>query len=316
MKEIATIILNWNNADLTIRASRKFLEFEQDKTSVIIVDNGSYEKEKQKLKEYAENEKFIIIEEDDIENSKMLSSNLFKDNNIILFLRKNLGYAAGNNRGIRLALLLGYRYILISNNDVMLDKPILEKLRDILESNISIAIIGPKIISKSKISQGPFGKPGLVDSILMPLFYPIILLIKKMIKPKYKENKYEYCNISFVYRIMGCFMLMKVEAIAKAGYFDEHTFLYGEEEILSEKLLKIGYRVAYYPELYVFHFHEESTRRISRNRKFVIQMKSEIYYFKYYRKCNIIFIILFVFAQMAMFYLWAPILDKMKIFKR
>jgi len=312
MKDIITIFLNWNKAELTIQAIRSILASEKENTNIIIIDNGSSKGEKSILINYAENNHFIIIEEDYLNN--VFQKNIeyiAKYNNILLLLKHNIGYAAGNNRGLWLASLLGYKYVLISNNDVFIEQPVLKDLKKVLENYDDIAVIGPKIVSKSIISQGPFQKPGYINSILVPLFYPIYLILNELLKNlRYQNlrNHNEGKNIAIVYRIMGCFMLMKLDAIEKIGYFDENTFLYGEEEILSERLLRIGYRVAYNPNIQVQHIHAETTRFLSKYRSFIMQIKSEIYYFKKYRNFNFFSIIIFIIAQITMNYIWTPLL--------
>lgn len=51
----------------------------------------------------------------------------------------------------------------------------------------------------------------------------------------------------------GCASLARHAAIAKAGYYDERLFIYGNERDLTCRLLNLGFRVLQYPGVSVFH---------------------------------------------------------------
>jgi len=58
----------------------------------------------------------------------------------------NRGYAAGNNIGIRCAIRAGDEYVLILNNDTLVEKDFLEPLVRFMDANSSVALVGPKIV--------------------------------------------------------------------------------------------------------------------------------------------------------------------------
>jgi GT2 family glycosyltransferase len=51
----------------------------------------------------------------------------------------------------------------------------------------------------------------------------------------------------------GCGSLARREAIARAGFYDERFFIYGNERDLATKLLDLGYRVLLCPSVVTFH---------------------------------------------------------------
>ncbi len=51
----------------------------------------------------------------------------------------------------------------------------------------------------------------------------------------------------------GCASLARADALAKARYYDERLFIYGNERDLTCRLLNLGYRVLQYPGASVFH---------------------------------------------------------------
>ena len=122
MKKIAIIILNWNGKKDTLEclSSLRELSTNNYKISTIMVDNaskdGSVESVKKEFPEVA-----------------------------ILVNSQNLGFAEGNNVGIRHALKKSANFIVILNNDTILEKNCLKNLAHTAESNNSIGIVGPKI---------------------------------------------------------------------------------------------------------------------------------------------------------------------------
>jgi GT2 family glycosyltransferase len=287
------------------------MEYDEELCDVIIVDNGSASEERAILMDYARHNQFIVLTGKDIDVDSIRAPGSGELGKYMVLLDRNDGYAVGNNVGLRLASVLGYEYVLIVNNDVIFEQPVLECLKHAIEKYGNIAVVGPRIVSESDISQGPFGKPGFLDSVLLPFFYPFSLALSKIMAKSPRVGKNE-SQILIVYRVMGCCMLVKTDAIKVAGYFDEHTFLYAEEDILSERLLKSGYQVAFVPGATVRHLHAESTKSQPKITLFSTQLKSDIYYFRTYRKFNTIFILLFVIAQSMMFFIWAPVVRRLR----
>ncbi|WP_296879687.1 hypothetical protein [Thomasclavelia sp.] len=144
-----------------------------------------------------------------------------------------------------------FNYILISNPDIYLENPLtLSKLKMILYNKKNCAVIGPKVI-KGKEIQGPYKEQKLFNYILYYLFPFISVPYRKIISTKTKYRSQE----GYVWRIIGAFMLIDFQTFKKVGFFDEHTFLYWEEEILSYKLNRIGQQVYYYPNISIKHYH-------------------------------------------------------------
>ena len=101
----------------------------------------------------------------------------------------------------------------------------------------------------------------------------------------YKNNMYNDFKekFQFVEIVRGSFMFFNAEALRNIGYFDEGTFLYYEEEIISKKLQMYGYKVGLITDHFYIHNHIESK---SSNKWFVKKyMDQSLYFFlkKYYR---------------------------------
>jgi hypothetical protein len=81
--------------------------------------------------------------------------------------------------------------------------------------------------------------------------------------------------------LAGAFMMIRREALDKAGWLDESFFMYGEDIDLSYRLVLSGYSNYYLPER-VLHYKGESTKR--NDRAFVKNFYGAmlIFYKKYY----------------------------------
>ncbi|MCL5969947.1 MAG: glycosyltransferase family 2 protein, partial [Patescibacteria group bacterium] len=122
MKKIAIVILNFNGTKDTIECLESINKLSAaDIAFSVIIDNGSKEKFK-------------------VESSKLKVGDI----NIIRS-EENLGFAGGNNIGIKYALKNGADYIFILNNDTILDKNLIKELLVVMESDEKIGVVVPKI---------------------------------------------------------------------------------------------------------------------------------------------------------------------------
>lgn len=180
-------------------------------------------------------------------------------------LNENLGYARGNNFLIKKGLEYyddNFDYILVSNPDITIDNPFtLCTLKNTLELKENCSIIGPKV-KKGLDIQGPYKEQTILKYIFYYLFPFVSIPYRKLIFSRKK-----YClEEGEVWRVIGAFMLLKYETFKKVNFFDENTFLYWEEDILSFKLSKINQKVYYYPKIEIRHFHGggKSTKYLSK----------------------------------------------------
>lgn len=116
--KVVILVLNWNRKEITCACLDSLKELDYDRHEVLVIDNGSEdgsEKEIKKRYPWAG----------------------------VLQNGENLGYAEGNNRGIRWALNNGADYIFIINNDTKIPKDCVSRLVEAAERNSSYGILGP-----------------------------------------------------------------------------------------------------------------------------------------------------------------------------
>jgi len=242
----------------------------------IVVDNGSTNEHRNMLIDFANTNNWLTVAETEFQDCCLKTNQ-----HILLLLDNNYGYAKGNNFGLKLARKLGYKYALVSNNDVVIEKPVLSVLMSAFNELENVAVVGPRVYDPNGKRQGPYSKPNLYQNFFYPVFIPVLWPIKKLIIKiisRIRDGKTRYC-----YSLIGCFLLMDLDVIEKVGWFDENTFLYAEEIILAEKLEKVGYKMAYVDSVYIKHMHGQSTQKLGNTNRSLQGLNANLYYFRRYR---------------------------------
>lgn len=246
---IGVVILNWNGADDTCRCLTSLKKSEYPEFRTIVIDNGSRKGQVSKIKE--EHDDFIDLL---IENGE------------------NMGYAAGNNIGIRRALEdFGCSHILILNNDTLVEEDTISQLvRGATEENAGI--VGPKIMSsdeQSKISSAG-GK-----------LYPKIGEHRMRGDGEIDEGQYnEPEAVDFVSG--GC-VLVSRDVFEAIGLIPTYYFLQWEDIDFCTQARKSGFKVLYWPKAVVYHEMNASFERESKVYPMIARgYRNRIWYFKKY----------------------------------
>lgn len=194
---------------------------------------------------------------------------------------ENLGFAKGNNLGVRF-LSRNYQcaHILFSNDDIIIENNTdLQPMIDILERDKSIGAIGPDIIGLDGCHQSPHRKIitpyRQIGWILFSRFRKRPKAISQDIATTPKEGR--------CYWVSGAFFLMRFGHFSAVNGFDDETFLYSEEPILAERLKRLGKSMYFYPNLQVTHLEGGTTKSAFNNeriRRMIVESNS-IYYKKY-----------------------------------
>lgn len=227
MKPLVYIILvNYNGAKDTIECVKSLEQITYNNYRVLIIDNNSTDDSVKILKKNI-NSKHIIIES--------------KENN---------GFSAGNNIGIKIALEDKADYVLLLNNDTVVDKRFLEPLIESFNSNVGITI-GKIYYTKEKNKIWYDG--GNINFKTAK--------IRHFNYDKYDTKMYaDEMEITFA---TGCCMLISSEVIKKVGMLSEDYFLYYEDTDYCCKVIKNNYKIIYNPNSIIYHSVSSSTNKIS-----------------------------------------------------
>jgi GT2 family glycosyltransferase len=201
----------------------------------------------------------------------------------VIWDEENLGYARGNNKGVRFLNTIGtFTHYLFSNDDIEIKEPdILDVLADSMEAHADVACIGPRIIGIDGHDQSPHDRYISPYRLIGWKLFPWIR--KKRQQSVMPPN--EMPSSRYTYWVCGAFMMVEAASFLKVQMFDEATFLYFEEVILSERFLRIGKRVFFDSLVAVVHYEGGSSEK-SNALKHKQEMKSRTHYLKHYKHVN------------------------------
>lgn len=196
---------------------------------------------------------------------------------------ENLGFAKGNNLGVRFLMRNNpCEYVLFSNDDILIGGGLdLQPMIDILECDKSIGAIGPDIIGIDGHHQSPHRR---VITAYRQIGWMLFSKLRK--KRDTTLNKIDAVpEEGPCYWVSGAFFLMRYGHFSAVNGFDPDTFLYSEEPILAERLKLLGKSMYFYPGLQVTHLEGGSTKNTFNNRRLSrMLVDSNCIYFKKYLK--------------------------------
>lgn len=176
---------------------------------------------------------------------------------IVIRSDKNLGFAGGNNLGIKAAK---GNYLFFINNDTYFLDDDIDKLIFSLEKEDNIAGGSPKI--KDAVSPYNIQFAGFTE-------LSKISLRNRIIGPGCTDN--EKFNIPYKTPYLhGAAMCIKKEAIEKVGLMPEIYFLYYEELDWSVMFTRDNYELWYEPDCTIYHKESQSTGKISTSRTYYL----------------------------------------------
>ena len=272
MRDIGIVIVNWNTSALLRRCLETVYASESQFTfRVVVVDNASDDDSVDMVRRRFPGAEVIANDE-------------------------NVGYPRANNIGLR---HLGYhgigdiaddapRYALLLNPDTELPADALQRMTQFMDSRSDLGAAGPKLVlmdgSLDKACRRSFPTP-LVS------FYHYSGLAKRF--PR--SQRFGRYNMTFadedqeleVDSVVGAYMQVRREAIAKAGLLDESFFMYGEDLDWAFRLKQAGYRIWYYPKVTVRHVKRAASRQ-SQKAQFEFWRAMLIFYRKHFRRQTIL----------------------------
>lgn len=284
-KKVVIVVLNYKNYDDTIECLKSLCDITYSNYDVVVVDNKSENDSLTFIGGFLLRKgiKYEYIDDLNIEKSRHL-----KEYFILLQSSNNGGYAAGNNLGIRVGIERKADYILILNNDTVVDSGFLEPLVKYAEEHKDVGAIGPKVLDENGNIDHTCARRRmtLVDYIFQHSIVARLLPENRWIKRHTYKGEYDFANPKKVDVLSGSCILFKSDFICAEGLLDENTFLYLEEFIIHEKLKRAGYISVINPESLIVHKHGRSTSTRSSEIIDRYRMESRRYYLINYRNYN------------------------------
>lgn len=233
------VILNYNGGQDVLECLESVLKLEKKEfeLSIVLVDNKSTDNSLKKVKSYSK--KLKVLEN-----------------------KENLGFAGGNNVGIKYALGKGADRVFLLNNDTTIDQEALALLTKAGDADPKIGILGPKIyfypgceFHQERYQKKEQGKViwyagGVID-------WQNMLGRHRGVD---EIDVGQYNQVQKTDFVSGCAMMVKKEVFEKIGLLDERYFLYYEDVDFCLRAKKAGYQLLFVPEAEVWHKNRSTGR--------------------------------------------------------
>jgi GT2 family glycosyltransferase len=197
----------------------------------------------------------IVVDNDSADGSETFITSKFP---FVRWLQLgyNAGFARANNAGISIAK---GDTVLLLNSDTIVEDDAIQKAYLSLCSSEYVAC-GVQLLNPDRtpqISGNFFMKGGLNNFLALPYLGVFIRNAGMLFKVK-KPNIPNVLDVAEVDWINGAFLMVKMDAISKAGMMDEDFFLYAEEAEWCSRLRKMG-RLCIYGYYHVIHLQGETS---------------------------------------------------------
>lgn len=235
---VALILVNWNGFSFTKACLESLQLVREPVFEIILVDNASHEPEGEQLKK------------------------LFPSLHLITN-SENLGFAGGNNVGIRYALAQGFEQIMLLNNDTLVTPNFLKLLQSELHAS-GYGVVQPLICfaqDRNKI----WSAGGRWNA----LFGRAITLGDRVSLPKYHTRDLELDWAT------GCCLLLTREVLLRSGLLSEPYFAYFEDVEWSLRIRKSGFKIGLVERALIYHEAGASSKKEHREGT----LRPKVFYF-------------------------------------
>lgn len=258
-KKVFIILLNYKGVEDTLQCVKSLEEIDYTNYEIVIVDNASPDNS------------FEVLKENLGSKHMVMSSG------------RNGGFAFGNNVGIEYALKNGAEYILLLNNDTIVEKDFLKPLVSSLEADSFIGISTGLILNYFNKEKVWFAG----GELNWKKFYGYHLYENNNIEDIKDKNKSRVITFA-----TGCLMLIRAKVLTEVGLLPEEYFMYYEDVDYCAKVQEKGYKIFYNPSSIIYHKISASTGEgespfavawNTRNRiKFMKKYKNKVSIYDYY----------------------------------
>lgn len=227
---LSIIITSYKNSQLLklcIGSIKKNISLKDSEFEIIVSDSTT------------ENDTEIMIRED-YPQIKFISA------------KENIGFVRTVERGY---LASSGKYILILNGDIIVKKNSIENLLEYIQKNPQIGLTGPKLLNFNETLQPScFKFYSFLTIIYRRTFLGKMKFAKKHMDDFIMKN-FDHSHPKEVDWIMGSAVMTSREKIQKVGLMDKRYKLYFEDVDWCRSFWEKGYKVVYYPNSEMYHYH-------------------------------------------------------------
>ena len=202
----------------------------------------------------------------------------------IIRSKKNLGYAGGNNLGLKAA---SGRYVMIMNPDILVWPGSIEALVTYMDAHQDVGLVGPKLTNPDGTTQQSCYR---FHTPMIPLYRRTIagrLPHARRALAEFLMEDFDHASPREVDWLLGGALIARREAAAGVGPLDESFFLYFDDTDWCRRFWEKGWKVVYCPDSVMVHFHQRASKggvtELFRNPVARIHVRSAVTYFRKYQ---------------------------------
>lgn len=225
--QVWVVILNWNGSDDTVECVESCLKIDYKPYQIVIVDNHSTDNSVEIFRKRFPNVPLVVSEE-------------------------NLGYAGGNNIGIRYALEQEAGYVLLLNNDVIVEPSVLTKLVEGMRAFPKATMAAPKVRY--------YDARNIINSMGTSMDW---FKLRPYLGECNQVDRGQYVNIVKKDILVGCALMIRCNVLPQLGLIDEKFFILHEEADWCFRNLRYGHENIVVPEAVVYHKGSHTIRHFS-----------------------------------------------------
>jgi GT2 family glycosyltransferase len=238
-QDLSVIIVNYRTPALTIRCLETLAEERSSVVgmSVILVDNGSQDDSVSKFTE-------TITQRGWGEWVELIAS------------PKNLGFAGGNNLGIRSVLAVAQqpRYVLLLNSDTEVHSGCLSGCQRYLDARPEVGAMSCLLLNADGSPQNTARKYPRPDREIMRAFGLPWIMPRQFgwadIDDLGWDRRSDEREVEW---LGGAFLMVPTRVLRELGGLDEDFFFYGEDVEFSHRVAHAGYKVIHWPGASITH---------------------------------------------------------------
>lgn len=189
---------------------------------------------------------------------------------------ENLGFSRGNNVAIRQTT---GRYVALVNPDVIVFPGCLDALADFLEENPRVGNVGPRVFNPDMSQQSTCRRfPTLWNNFCMASRLEGIFKGSRLFAGEHMFY-FTHDRTLPVDVIVGCFSMIRREALDQVGLLDEGLFMYGDDVDWCRRARNLGWEMVFYPGARAIHDRGKTTAPFPVHFA-VAQQRSILHYWK------------------------------------
>lgn len=264
---VAVVILNWNGWRDTVECLESVYRMSYNLVSVIVVDNGSTDESIQRLREYCQGRigiqsrmfdpievvrpiRLVEYARTDVEDIlKKFGTGFHSEVDramVLIANERNYGFAEGCNIGMRFALaVIDPDYVLLLNNDTVVDPGLLTEMIRVGESDKRIGILGPKILYYDFNGRNDviWYAGGAINPWYELIFFHVGIG---------EADKGQYDSVAETEWCTGAALMLKRELAGASLLNPAYTFGAEDVEYCMDARSR-GYKIIYVPTAKVWH---------------------------------------------------------------